>query len=378
MHQRLQHRSNRRQRGRPRRYFSGLVVVAMLGCGTAAPAARPTTVQAAASRRAIQREAARAQAQEAQIHELEGRLSLALAEARDLRHGMGVDYPGREIVQIGAERRGHQPDLWAEDESGEDDGVDSWGEGGDRLPVEDSAVPTGSEGDHGATDAVADDRPVLRLYGRPTDGWAEVRPFEVGAADALPLAAVPQLPAMANGGDRSGGSYAPPSHRRSMPDAREPSAGQAIAGAAAGAMPGEGATAPTAQASPAPVARPDRVLIAYREALALFRDRRLGEAEAAFGRIAEQNPQHAIVEDALYWRAEALYARRAYQASLTVLETIRQRFPRGRRAADALLKQGYCHLRMGDLAAARRCFERVRTDYPGTLAARLSPTEEAT
>ncbi|MBW2463359.1 MAG: tetratricopeptide repeat protein, partial [Deltaproteobacteria bacterium] len=45
--------------------------------------------------------------------------------------------------------------------------------------------------------------------------------------------------------------------------------------------------------------------------------------------------------------------------------------------ADSLFKLGMCHKRMGRSHAARRFFERVRRQFPESVAARLSVQEDA-
>ncbi|MFN7700281.1 MAG: tol-pal system protein YbgF, partial [Deltaproteobacteria bacterium] len=115
---------------------------------------------------------------------------------------------------------------------------------------------------------------------------------------------------------------------------------------------------------------------AYDEALALARGGRCGEAVDAFSRFLVRWPEHPHADNAMYWRGEVLYMRRDYAAAERELAEMVRRFPRGNKVPDALLRLGFCRQRQGDLEGARVYFRRVRTDHPGTVAARLASRED--
>jgi tol-pal system protein YbgF len=115
----------------------------------------------------------------------------------------------------------------------------------------------------------------------------------------------------------------------------------------------------------------------YRAALAHLEGRRLPEALTALTGFLDEFPAHPYAGNALYWRGEVRYAMRRYGEALRDFERLVRQHPRGEKAADALLKMGLCHQRMGDETRARAYFRRVRNEYPESVAARLASQEDA-
>ncbi|MFO8153257.1 tol-pal system protein YbgF [Thioalkalivibrio sp.] len=89
-------------------------------------------------------------------------------------------------------------------------------------------------------------------------------------------------------------------------------------------------------------------------------------------RFMERYPDGVYSANALYWLAEAKYARGDYEAALIDFEAVRDRFPDSEKAADALLKLGYSHFELGNTDQARAALEQVLEDYPGTTLSRLA------
>jgi tol-pal system protein YbgF len=114
---------------------------------------------------------------------------------------------------------------------------------------------------------------------------------------------------------------------------------------------------------------------AYRAALRFVSDRRWDLAEAALSRLLEEHPDGPLSASAIYWRGEVRYAQRRYDNALQDFQTALSRFSDGGKAADALLKVGMCHLRLGDQAMAQRYFKQVREQYPSSDAARIAERE---
>lgn len=128
--------------------------------------------------------------------------------------------------------------------------------------------------------------------------------------------------------------------------------------------------------APAPVA-PDAARAQYRAALRLLQGRQFDEASKAFGDWITAYPSHALIDDAMYWQAEAHYALRRYREALERFEGVVGRFPDTARLPDALVKIGLCRRHLGDADGARESFQRVRAEFPGSDAARLVPAEGA-
>ena len=122
---------------------------------------------------------------------------------------------------------------------------------------------------------------------------------------------------------------------------------------------------------------PDAGETAYRAALLRLRDRQLAEAEVLLSRFLEHFAAHPRKVDALYWRGVVRYAARRYELALHDFRGIVDGHARSERAPDAMLKMAMCHQHMGDTGHARVLFERVRREYPNSVAARMASQEDA-
>ncbi len=297
------------------------LVLALGGCAgaTASSRARPAVPSVSPAELASARETV--QRQRDRIRELEAALGLAQAQARQLADELR-DREAAErarITRIGAERASEPQELAVEEETPRDSGP----------------------------------RPVLRLYGPAT--------APLPGPEAPPIVAAPPLPSIrlpvvvSPDGDPAAGVPA------------IPSAPVAIAPSPVPAPP-----------PPTPVRPPadDPAVTEYRAALAHLSARRLDEALAGLDAFLRAHPRHAYADNALYWRGEIYYAQRDYRRALAELTALVERYPRGNKVPEALLRIGLCHERMGERARARAVFQRLRTQYPDSVAARMASRED--
>lgn len=271
-----------------------------------------------------------------EIRELESQLALARARA---------NAPLAETVRIGTEEPVRESDGFV---FFEDDGT-TW----DEPPAEVLEDQSAEEEDDGRP------RPVLRLHEAPSFEL----PSDVEPLPTAPLPAAPTLPARVAAGGAGGGW-------RPMP-APGPSATLAPPPVVAAPIP---AAYPSA---PAPTPSVDASVEAYSRALGLLRERRVPEALRAFDTFLADHGNSPRAAAARYWRAEALYVLRRYGEAQAAFDAYLVSHPRGDRAPDALLKLGLCHEHMGDRGAALRTYERLRREYPSSVAARLASREDA-
>ncbi|MEZ4256928.1 MAG: tol-pal system protein YbgF, partial [Polyangiales bacterium] len=117
-------------------------------------------------------------------------------------------------------------------------------------------------------------------------------------------------------------------------------------------------------------------LAEYQAALSNIRDRKFGAALKGLHEFLVKHPKHAYADNALYWKGEVLYAQRQYGQALVTFEDVVVRFPRGNRVSDAFLKAGLCHARMGNLKNARGYFQRLKSLFPDSVAARMASQED--
>jgi tol-pal system protein YbgF len=321
----------------------------VLGCASAAP--RVPADARAARQQAAQREALEAArvAEAERARELEGRLALVQAEARDLRYELAARAPEplTDTVRIGAR-------VAETDRNGANEGwqePEGWSSTQAEPEVDEDAPEEEEDHDAGR-------RPVLRLYGE----GSVVAPLDEAAPFVAPLP--------------------PPGVPTHLPVVPLPSAGTAPVVPAASALParppfirGAGAAAPshaTARREAAPSTAPAR----YREALGAIRDRRFADALESLDAFLAASTDHPYAARARYWRGEVLYAQRAYRRAQADFEVVVERDPRGAKTPDALLKLAMCHRRLGDAARAQRYFERLQREFPSSVAARVASEED--
>ncbi len=320
-----------------------------------------------------------------EIRELESQLALARARA-SVR---------QETVRIGGEPREQMRET-------EFVYFDGEGTAWDEPPAtvlddgDESESRAAAVEDAEAEDAEAEDsgpRPVLRLYEEPRYDPFSPPPGVASMSSLSPSSPVAALPAtlpaaVAATGWRAAGP-------RSVPEpAASPAGSVSTAGSAStagsvstagsastgAAGPVAASTVPVGLPAPGPAVRAPRVdpaEEAYAGALGLLRERRVHDALRAFDTFLADHGGSPMGVSARYWRAEALYVLRRYGEAQAAFDAYLVAHPRDVRAPDALLKLGFCHEHMGDRGAALRTFERLRREFPTSVAARLASREDA-
>ena len=89
----------------------------------------------------------------------------------------------------------------------------------------------------------------------------------------------------------------------------------------------------------------------------------------------DQHPGHELADNAQYWLAETYYARKRYSLALVEFEKVVDRYPRGNKLPDALLKVGYCQAQLGKRADAIAILRRLVRSYPASGPAVLAKSK---
>ncbi|MGE0792258.1 MAG: tol-pal system protein YbgF [Sandaracinaceae bacterium] len=310
----------------------------LTGCATAGAGhpSNPADVRAEAQAQELREARAARDESSRRVRELETQLALSRSEARELREQVALvrEAQAREVTRIRSEAR--------------------------RAPEEAEPVETAVE-DGGP-------RPVLRLYG------PEPRPaYSTSGLSALPGPLAPSVV----GPPPAGGIRLP------MMSGADAEAGvPAIPLAPVAVM--DGAPVPTASIQPPIVAAPlvdprrhDAATEEYRVALRALSEQRLDEAASRLETFVRQHGEHPYADNAMYWRAEIFFTQRDFARALRAFTNLIERYPRGNKVPDALLRIGLTYERLGRRAQARRVFERLRAQYPDTMAARMAAREDA-
>ena len=102
----------------------------------------------------------------------------------------------------------------------------------------------------------------------------------------------------------------------------------------------------------------------YAQAFGLLEEARHEEAHDAFSRFIETNPDHDLAQNAAYWRAESLYARKMYPEAAKAYALNLRQYPEGRKAPDNMVKLGMALLRLDRAEEACRTFAQLDRNFP--------------
>lgn len=131
------------------------------------------------------------------------------------------------------------------------------------------------------------------------------------------------------------------------------------------------AAAPAAAAPPAAAPAGDPLAEYQRYVTAL----RAGNHEfAALGLRAflDRHPRHDLADNAQYWLAESYYGRKQFALAQVEFQKAVDRYPRGNKKPDAMLKVAFCLLQAGKLAEGRAALQRLITTFPDSSPAALA------
>ncbi len=107
----------------------------------------------------------------------------------------------------------------------------------------------------------------------------------------------------------------------------------------------------------------------YADGLRAFQTRERGQAVLEFRSFVRMYPQHALVPLAHYWIGEAYFLDADYRGALVGFQSVIEVGAANPRAAEALVKIGLCHARLGEPVRARQAWERAMREYPDDDAA---------
>jgi tol-pal system protein YbgF len=106
----------------------------------------------------------------------------------------------------------------------------------------------------------------------------------------------------------------------------------------------------------------------YNYAFGLLRQAKYDAAEQALRSFIQRYPNDALAGNAQYWLGESFYVRKDYGNAAAVFAEGYQKYPKGAKAADALLKLGMSLAQLGQKPDACRAFARFDRDFPSAPA----------
>jgi len=121
----------------------------------------------------------------------------------------------------------------------------------------------------------------------------------------------------------------------------------------------------------------DEVQSEYDTALSYLKDGKFDEAEQKFANFIQTQPKHKLRENALFWYAESFYRRNNFnQSAINYLKSYKE-YPKGPKAADALLKLS---LSLGNLNKSKEAcsvLDKLDSEFPNRPANSLKRSVEA-
>ena len=123
-------------------------------------------------------------------------------------------------------------------------------------------------------------------------------------------------------------------------------------------------TPPTAAPTAATTTKPTNPKELYDGALALHNDGDDDAAERAFNNFLQAYPKDALASSAQYWLAETYYARKDYNQAVVKFAESYEKYPKGNKAPDSLVRLGESFFGAGKKREACIAVARLNSEFP--------------
>jgi TolA-binding protein len=181
---------------------------------------------------------------------------------------------------------------------------------------------------------------------------AEVKALQAGMAATPGAAPPPAAPGMASAEAPSGGA-GPPDAPAAIPPTWPSELDQEIADAKTSNEPG---------------------VKIYREGLDAMKAARYPLAVTRFTKLQHAYPKSALSEPAEYFAANALFETGGYDQAILQFNDLVMRFPKGKYAGAALLREAQAFVKLNDRIDARLTLQKLVADHAGTPEAEAANT----
>ena len=112
----------------------------------------------------------------------------------------------------------------------------------------------------------------------------------------------------------------------------------------------------------------------YRDGLDAMKAAKYPLAVARFTKLQHAYPKSPLSEPAEYFAANALFETGGYDQAILQFNDLVMRFPKGKYACAALLREGQAFVKLNDRIDARLTLQKLGTDRPGTPQAASADT----
>jgi tol-pal system protein YbgF len=107
----------------------------------------------------------------------------------------------------------------------------------------------------------------------------------------------------------------------------------------------------------------------YDYALGLIKNGDTQQGREVLNSFAAKYPDHRLMQNVYYWKGETFYVEKDYESAILSFQDVVDKFPRGDKAPDAMLKQGLAFHAMKDKRNAQILYQLLLSKYPNSPAA---------
>lgn len=124
------------------------------------------------------------------------------------------------------------------------------------------------------------------------------------------------------------------------------------------------------------IALPKTPTEAYEAAYTMLQNQNYSGAQIAFDRFIKDNPGNALVPNAMYWLGETYYVRNQFSEAARVFAEAYQKYPKGAKAPDNLLKLAMALNGQGKPKDACIALAQLKKEYPAGAAPVLTRADQ--
>ena len=124
------------------------------------------------------------------------------------------------------------------------------------------------------------------------------------------------------------------------------------------------------------VALPKTPTEAYEAAYAMLQNQNYSGAQIAFEQFIKDNPGNALTPNAMYWLGETYYVRNQFSEATRIFAEAYQKYPKGAKAPDNLLKLAMALNGQGKTKDACIALAQLKKEYPAGAAPVLTRADQ--
>lgn len=110
----------------------------------------------------------------------------------------------------------------------------------------------------------------------------------------------------------------------------------------------------------------------YEEALQAFHDKQYKKSREKFEAYLKNSPKPDLADNAHFWIAETYYGEKDYESAILAYETMLKKFPQSEKTPEAMRKQGFAFLEIGDRKTGKIILDKLIQKFPSSKDAELA------